>query len=104
MGRVKHACRVWALLVMVMGAQIALAQPDPEKRRLIQLGYNQPLEGRAPIAGYGFYYYNNPEFLRTNMTLRLAIAPIYVDSELAFKGVLTPNTDVGVGVAGGGFA
>lgn len=80
------------------------AQLDPEKRRLVQVGFNQPLEGSAPIAAYGFYYYNNPEFLNTNMTLRLAVAPIYVDTELAFKGVLTPNTDIGIGLAGGGFA
>lgn len=80
------------------------AQLDPEKRRLIQLGYNQSLEGRGPIAAYGFYYYNNPDFLTTNMTLRLAVAPIYLDAELGFKGLLSPNTDVAVGLAGGGFA
>jgi hypothetical protein len=79
-------------------------QLDPEKRRLIQLAYNQPLEGHAPIAGYGFFYYNNPEFINTNMTLRLAVAPVYIDAELGFKGVLTPNTDISIGVAGGGFA
>jgi hypothetical protein len=79
-------------------------QLDPEKRSLIQLGYNQPLEGRAPIAGYGFFYYNRPEFGRTNMTLRLAVAPIYLDGELGFSGVMSPNTDVSIGFAGGGFA
>jgi hypothetical protein len=94
----------WVGLAALLGTQTALAQLDSESRKLIQLGYNQPLEGRAPIAGYGFFYYNKPDFMRTNLTLRLAVAPIYADSELGFKGVLTPNTDLGIGLAGGGFA
>ncbi len=80
------------------------AQLDPVSRNLIQLGYNQPLEGHAPFAGYAFYYYNRPDFLRTNLTLRLAVAPVYLDSELGFVGALGPNTDLGVGIAGGGFS
>lgn len=97
--------RSWARVILA-GAFIQtaiFAQIDPEKRRLIQLGYNQPLEGRAPIAAYGFYYYNRPGFIESNITLRLAAAPIYVDSELGFSGAITPNTDLGIGVAGGGF-
>ncbi len=80
------------------------AQIDPVKRDLIQLGYNQALEGHAPFAGYAFYYHNQPNFLRTNQTLRLAVAPVYLDSELGFVHGLGPNTDFAVGLAGGGFA
>jgi hypothetical protein len=80
------------------------AQLDPEHRRLVQIGYNQPLEGRGPIAGYGFFYYNRPDLLATNVTLRLAVAPIYLDTELGFRRLLGPNTDVALGLAGGGFA
>jgi hypothetical protein len=80
-----------------------LGQLDPEKRRLLQLGYDQPLEGRAPIAGYGFFYYNRPGFPETNINLRLAIAPVYLDSEVGFREVFSPNTDLGIGLAGGGF-
>jgi hypothetical protein len=96
----------WFLLFLLILANqpAAQAQIDPEKRRLIQLGYNQPLEGRGPIAGYGFFYYNKPQFCSTNLTLRLAIAPIYLDSELGFSGLLGPKTDLAVGLAGGGFA
>ena len=95
---------VWSgLLAAVLHATV-FAQLDPENRRLVQIGYNQPLEGRAPIAGYGFYYYNNPNFIETNLTLRLAVAPVYLDGEFGFKGLLGPNTDLGVGLAGGGFA
>jgi hypothetical protein len=82
----------------------ALAQIDPVKRDLIQLGYNQPLEGHAPFAGYAFYYHNQPDFLRTNLTLRLALAPVYLDSEFGFVGGLGPHTDFAIGLAGGGFA
>jgi len=78
-------------------------QIDPENRRLIQLGYDQPLEGTAPIGGYGFYYFNKPGFLETNITLRMALAPVYLDTELGIREVFTPNTDLGIGLSGGGF-
>ena len=94
------------LMVAALGwTSSARAQIDPTHRELVQLGYNQPLEGRGPLAAYAFYYLNRPEFLhQTNLTLRLAIAPVYLDSELGIRGALGPNTDLGVGVAGGGFA
>ncbi len=94
-----------ALLWLVWFAPIlGFAQVDPIKRDLIQLGYNQAFEGHAPFAGYAFYYHNQPNFLRTNLTLRLAVAPVYVDSEFGFVQGLGPNTDFGLGLAGGGFA
>jgi len=92
------------LWLMLFAPIFVFAQIDPIKRDLIQFGYNQPLEGHAPFAGYAFYYHNQPDFLRTNLTLRLALAPVYLDSELGFVGGLGPNTDFAVGLAGGGFA
>jgi hypothetical protein len=80
------------------------AQIDPAKRELIQLGYNQPLEGRGPISAYAFYYLNLPHLYRTNLTLRLALAPLYLDSELGIAKAIGPRTDLGIGLAGGGFA
>jgi len=91
-------------MILTASCLPVFGQIDPEKRQLFQLGYNQPIEGRAPIAGYLFYYLNQPNFLRTNLTLRLAAAPIYLDSELGIKGALGARTDLGIGVAGGGFA
>jgi len=82
----------------------ASAQIDPVKRDLVQFGYNQAFEGQQPLAAYAFYYHNQPDFLRTNLTLRLAVAPVYLDSELGFAGALGPDTDLGIGLAGGGFA
>ena len=80
------------------------AQIDPVERDLIQMGYNQPVQGRSPLAGYAYYYRNQPDFLHTNLTLRLAVAPTYLDSELGFSHLLGPQTDLGIGAAGGGFA
>ena len=98
----RRLCKIpWLVLLL---PAIAPAQIDPVKRDLIQIGYNQPLEGRAPLAGYAFYYHNQPDFLRTNLTLRLALAPVYLDSELGFVHGLGPDTDFAIGAAGGGFA
>lgn len=81
----------------------ARAQVDPIQRSLLQLGYDQPLNGRGPQAVYAYYYYNRPELVGTNVALRLAIAPAYVDGEIGFRELLSPNTDVGIGVYGGAF-
>jgi hypothetical protein len=91
----------WLALLLPLAAT---AQIDPVQRDLIQFGYNQPVEGRAPLAGYMYFYHNQPDFLRTNLTLRVALAPTYLDSELGFVGGLGPNTDLAIGIAGGGFA
>ncbi len=92
------------LLLPALAPVLASAQIDPVKRELVQIGYNQALEGQPPFAGYAFFYLNEPNFLQTNLTLRLALAPVYLDSELGVHGALGANTDVGFGLAGGGFA
>src|SRR6185295_1237568 len=79
-------------------------QIDPVKRELIQMGYNQPFEGQSPVSGYAYYYHNEPDFVRTNLTLRVALAPVYLDTELGFNHGLGPQTDFAIGAAGGGFA
>lgn len=94
----------WLGLCFLVLPLVALAQLDPEPRRLVQFGFNQPIEGRGPVAGYGFYYFNQPDFPATNLVFRAAVAPIYLDTELGFRGLLGPNTDLGLGLAGGGFA
>jgi hypothetical protein len=93
-----------ALLWLSVFAPVsALAQIDPVARDLVQFGYNQAFEGHQPLAAYAYYYHNQPDFLKTNLTLRLALAPVYLDSELGFVGALGPNTDLGIGLAGGGY-
>lgn len=95
----------WLLfLAGCAGSWNAAAQVDPIPRELIQFGYNASFEGHAPLAAYAFYLRNAPDFPKTNLTLRLAIAPTYVDSELGVRQILGENTDLGIGLAGGGFA
>jgi hypothetical protein len=95
----KRLVWLWLFVPLVASAQI-----DPVRRDLIQAGYNQAFEGHAPLAAYAFYYHNQPDFFRTNLTLRLVIAPAYVDSNLGFVNGIGPNTDFAIGLAGGGFA
>lgn len=80
------------------------AQVDPIPRQLVQIGYNQPIQGKVPLTGYALYYHNEPGFARPDWTLRAAVAPVYADIELAFRGFISPQTDFAVGLAGGGFA
>ncbi len=93
---------IW--LVLLLSLVRAAAQIDPVSRKLFQFGLNLPLEGKSPLSAYAFYYDNHPEFIRTNLTLRLAVAPVYMDAELGIRGALGEHTDVGIGLAGGGFA
>ncbi len=93
---------VW--LVLLWSVIRVSAQIDPVSRQLFQFGVNLPIEGKSPLSAYAFYYENIPGFIRTNWTLRLAVAPVYLDSELGIRGALGEHTDVGLGVAGGGFA
>lgn len=80
------------------------SQIDPYKRELIQFGYNLPIQGRAPLSAYAFYYINIPEFLHTNVTFRVAVAPVYMDSEIGISRAFGRYTDLGIGLEGGGFA
>lgn len=82
----------------------ARAQIDPVERELVHVGYTQPIEGRTPLALYAFYLHNQTNFLRDDWTLRAAIAPVWVDTQLGWRGLLGPHTDVGIITAGGGFA
>jgi hypothetical protein len=92
------------VLASCLNSLPSLAQIDPVKRELIQFGYDAAFQGHPPLSAYAFYYRNQPDFTATNLTLRLALAPTYLDSELGILGALTPHTDIGIGIGGGGFA
>jgi hypothetical protein len=91
-------------MAFFLPAGAAFGQVDPELRELLQAGFSQSIQGASPVAAYGYYYLNEPNFLHTNVTLRLALAPVYMDSEVGLVGLLGPHTDLGIGIAGGGFA
>jgi hypothetical protein len=100
--------RAWNVFPLILTAALLIdfncqAQIDPEHRNLLELGYDQPLTGKGPQGVYAYYYYNNPDLYNTNVDLRLAIAPAYVDGELGFKQLISPTTDVGLGFNGGAF-
>ena len=98
----------WILMALwagLLGPLVASAQIDPYHRELIQFGYNTSFQGSSPMSAYAYYYHNAPDFLQnSNLTLRLALAPVYLDSELGISRALGENTDLGIGLAGGGFA
>ncbi|HEY7788052.1 MAG TPA: hypothetical protein VIF33_05950, partial [Casimicrobiaceae bacterium] len=51
-----------AMLVAVAFSVGARAQVDPTRRDLVEFGYDQPIEGHAPLSAYVFYYLNRPQF------------------------------------------
>jgi hypothetical protein len=104
-GTQRAVFRIWGFLLLGMLVHLTCyAQIDPYQRQLLQFGYNQPIEGHWPMAGYLFYLLNQPDFLRPDLTLRLAVAPTYLDSEFGFNHALGPHTDLALGLSGGGFA
>ena len=92
------------LAVLTFATYTVQAQIDPAPRQILHLGANASVTDSGPLGAYAFYYWNMPEFPTTNQVLRLVIAPGYVNSELGFKGLLGPQTDLGVGAFGGFFA
>ncbi len=96
-----RGCLVFFTALITLPAFNCDAQVDPEHRNLLELGYDQPIKSQGPQGVYAYYYYNNPDIHGTNVDLRLAIAPLYLDGELGFKQLLSPYTDVGVGFSGG---
>jgi hypothetical protein len=103
MGYGTHSQWILVGMAFVTAGSSALAQIDPNRRNLLQLGYDQPIDSQGPQALYLYYYYNNPELIDTNVVLRLAIAPAYVDGELGFRQLISPSTDLGIGIYGGAF-
>jgi hypothetical protein len=105
--RASRPHRLLACIAFTAAAALAapaLAQIDPTRRDLVEFGYDQPLEGHAPVAAYVDYYLNRPQFRDARHALRLAISPVYLDGELDIRDALGANTDVGIGVNGGGYA
>lgn len=93
-----------ALIAAVAWSASAFAQIDPVRRDLFEFGYDQPLAGHAPVGAYVFYYLSRPQFRDADHALRVALSPVYVDGEWAMRNALGANTDIGVEIAGGGFA
>lgn len=70
----------------------------------MEVGHEQPLGNPGPSAPYVYLYANRPEAFGSSTTLRLALAPVYVDSEVGLKNFTGPGGDAGIGFSGGGYA
>ncbi|HEX6795619.1 MAG TPA: hypothetical protein VF304_17365 [Casimicrobiaceae bacterium] len=92
------------LLITLAYAMPVHAQVDPLRRDLVEIGYDQPLQGHAPVGAYVFYYLSRPQFGDADHALHIALSPVYVEGEWAVRRVFDPDTDVAIGVRGGGFA
>ncbi|MEI7533153.1 MAG: hypothetical protein WCK57_02210 [Verrucomicrobiae bacterium] len=96
----RQITRLLSGLVWLTLTATAQAQIDPAPRQILQVGANASLHDQGPLGAYLFYYWNMPN-ITTNVFLRLAIAPVYVDSETGFKSLIAKNTDLAVGAFGG---
>jgi hypothetical protein len=90
-------------LALLTLTSVAQAQIDPAPRQILHVGANSSLHDQGPLGAYLFYYWNMPN-ITTNVFLRLAIAPVFVDSETGFKSLIAKDTDLAVGAFGGLYA
>jgi hypothetical protein len=100
----QSACVPAGFILLALTVLPAQAQIDPVPRQLLHLGADVSLRDQGPFGAYAFYYWNMPNVPTTNEVLRLAIAPVYVDGDLGFQGLLGKQTDLAVGAFGGLFA
>lgn len=98
MRRILTTAALSALLAVPVSAQL-----DPEKRMLLEAGYEQGVGAPGPVSPYAYLYSNTPGVAGKNSVLRAVLAPVYADTELGFNGAL-PRTALGIGLSGGGFA
>lgn len=99
------AGRRWlAAIVVGLAVAPARAQIDPSRRFQLEGGYEQGFLQPGPGAPYFFVYLNRPNVLHSSTTLRLAVAPVYVDSELGVRDAFGPYADASLGFSGGGYA
>ena len=66
----------------------AQAQIDPVPRQLLQLGVNSLLHDRGLMGASAIYYWVMPNVWVANQVLRFASAPVYVDGDYGFQGLL----------------
>jgi hypothetical protein len=91
------------VLLSLLAAAPAGAQPDPEERRYLEVGTEIPLKGNAPVAGYAFYLWNRPNYPQEDQYLRIVVAPTYLLTEFVQDHWPFGRHALGIGVNGGGF-
>lgn len=93
-----------ALFLFAVSAAPAKAQIDDQKRLLLEGGYEDGVGSPGPGAPYGFLFLNRPGAAGPGSAWRLALAPVYLDTELGLPGIFGSRTDLGLGFSGGGYA
>lgn len=88
----------------VFAAAPARAQIDDQKRLLLEGGTEDGLGNPGPSSPYAFLYMNRPGAAGPGTAWRLALAPVYAETELGLPGIFGRRTDVGLGFSGGGYA
>lgn len=89
---------------ILLAPVVAGAQIDGERRTLLEGGGESGLGNPGPVAPYAFMYFNRPDVVGKGSAWRLALAPVYADTELGVPGLLGGHTDMGFGFSGGGYA
>ncbi len=88
----------------LFAAAPAPAQIDDTKRLLFEGGYEDGIGNPSPSSPYAFLYLNQPGAAGPGSAWRLALAPVYADTELGLPGIFGTRTDLGLGFSGGGYA
>src|SRR5258708_6606522 len=96
--------RAAAAALIVLAVAPVRAQIDGAHRFQLEGGYEQGFGQPGPKSPYFFAYLNRPNVLGSSETLRLAVAPVYVDAELGLRNAFGPYADAGIGFSGGGYA
>lgn len=99
-----RACAVALAAAALFLAAPASAQIDDTKRLLLEGGYEGGLGSPGPASPYAFLYVNRPGAAGPGSAWRLALAPVYLDTELGLPRAFGGRTDIGLGFSGGGYA
>lgn len=91
-------------MAAVLLAAPARAQIDDAKRLLFEGGYEDGVGNPGPSSPYAYLYLNRPGAVGPGSAWRLALAPVYADTELGIPHVFGTRTDIGLGFSGGGYA
>ena len=92
-----------AALIGLAAAPVC-AQIDDARRFQLEGGFEQGLGETGPKSPYLFAYLNRPGVYGSSTTLRLALAPVYLDGEVGFTNAFGHYSDAGIGLSGGGYA
>jgi hypothetical protein len=93
-----------AVLLMAIASGAALGQVDLEHRRTLTLQASHAIgASQERLGGFGYFWFNENNYPRTNTALRVIFAGIYADAELSWFLPCSTNTALGAGLGGGGY-